>query len=52
MDGPGRQVASGTGAVTERGMAEVGRGNSMLTLASLEKILEAGVQSETIMEQK
>lgn len=51
-DGPGRQVASGTGAVMERGMTEVGKGNSMLTLSGLEKTWEAGVQSETIMEQK
>ena len=42
----------GTRAVMERRIADVHSGNSMSTLLGLGKILEAEVQSETIMEQK
>lgn len=52
QDGLRRGMALGTRAVGEKRMAEVSRGKSMLTLVGLEKILEAEVQSETIMEQK
>lgn len=51
-DGSRRGVALGTRAVMERRIADVHSGNSMSTLLGLGKILEAEVQSETIMEQK